>query len=682
MRKTNTSIFAVVLAFVMLLNIFSFVGPLYAESASMDKLLQNEKLIGVTDNSYTFKDISAHWAKEGVLKLSYMEILKGFPDGTMRPDKTLTREEFITMLVRAIDLPMADTYAQSYKDVDLNRWSSKYIGAAKSAGLLDIYNQAMMYPAKIITREEMAVIAAKVAKGVPVSIPSTSFTDLSASYKYLDSINIVTALDIIRGMPDGSFKPYSGATRAQAAVIIQRILDLKVSDNEEDNNSLIAFAENYEKSNMSSPNLGTLSTQDILGYSIGKERKQNIQRNTIINSLNFQGMNLDRSITDFIAFVSYKSKYLADATVSYKLSTATDDGALREYRITNKLNMKKSSGQWVVYNSDAVYSILNEVAVEKSEKINMTWQNFYKLTPDMSGKTKIDGLDIVSPTWFTLSNANGDFNNIASKDYTDWAHQNGYKVWALVDNNFNRELTSQMLNNPAARANAIDNLIRYAKDYNLDGLNIDFEYMYTREKNLYTQFIRELYQKAKPLGITLSLDVTIIVSNSDWSSSYDRKALSQVSDYMILMAYDQHWVGGPTSGSVSQLKWVDENLQKVLLEIPKEKLLLGMPFYTIVWKEAYDANGKLVVTSNAVSMQAAEKLVSENNAVKKWDAASGQYFATYNKDGAVYKIWLEDETSIRLRVDLANQYELAGVASWKMGLEKPEIWNIIQTTMK
>jgi len=238
-----------------------------------------------------------------------------------------------------------------------------------------------------------------------------------------------------------------------------------------------------------------------------------------------------------------------------------------------------------------------------------------------------------------------------------------------------------MLSNPTAREKAVNKLIQYAKDYKLDGINVDFENMRIADKNLFTQFVKELYQKTKPLGITLSVDVTVIVKYSNWSESYDRKALAQVSDYIALMAYDQHWTGSPISGSVAQLEWVEDHLQKVLVEVPKEKLLLGMPFYTRVWKEAYDANNKLVVTSKAVSMPYAEQLVAENNAVKSWDAVSGQYFATYQKDGATYKIWLEDENSIKLRVELANKYDLAGVASWKLGFEKPGIWDVIAAAL-
>lgn len=682
MRKANIKIISVVLAMSILLNIFSFTRPVYADMTLLDKLTQNEKLISVTDKSYTYSDITGHWAREGILKLSYMEILKGFPDGSMRPDKTLTREEFIVMLARAIDLPLTDTYVQSYQDVEVGRWSSQYIAAAKSMGFLDIFKQGVMYPAKNITREEMAVIAAKAVQDMPLTSQSKSFKDLNAAYKYLDSINIVTSLDIIRGMPDGSFEPYNGATRAEAAVVIQRILDLKSPEDLQENSEITSFAENYEKSRMTNPIQGTFSTEDIMLFSIGKEQKQNIKRDTIISSLKLQSINLNRSISNSYTFISYKSRYLAEVVVSYNMTNATVEGASREYKITRKLYMKRDKGKWTVYDSSVLYSILNEVNVKESEKINLTWHNLYNSSPNMSGTAKIEGLDVISPTWFTLSSANGDYANIASLDYTSWAHKNGYKVWALVGNNFDRDLTSKVLNNEAARKNAVDNLIKFIKDYNLDGINIDFEYMYTSDKDLFTKFVGELYQKTKPLGVKLSVDVTVIAYNSDWSSCYDRKALAQVSDYIALMAYDQYWTGSPVSGSVSQLRWVEDNLKKVLLEVPNNKLLLGIPFYTRVWKEAYVANGKLVVTSSSVSMQTAERLAAENNAARTWDAVSGQFFVTYKKDGAVYKIWMEDEASIKLRVEMANMYDLAGVASWRMGFEKPQIWEVINDNLK
>ena len=431
---------------------------------------------------------------------------------------------------------------------------------------------------------------------------------------------------------------------------------------------------------MTNPNQGTLSNDELMYYSSNKELKQNALRNKIITNFEQQNININRSIENLYINVTSLSKYLGEVSLSYKLKYSTEDGVSRDYNVNRILYLKKSEQNWKVYNSVATYSRANEIA--QTEKINLAWQYLSQKTPDMSSVSKIEGLNVISPTWFTLSNANGDIRSIADLNYSNWAHKNGYQVWALLTNDFDKDLSAQMLSNPVSRQKSVNMLIQYAKNYKLDGINVDFENMYTADRDLFTLFVKELYQKTKEIGIVLSVDVTVIVRNSNWSECYDRKALAQVSDYIALMAYDQHWTGSPISGSVSQLKWTEDNIKKVLLEVPKEKLLLGMPFYTRVWQEQYDESNKLVVTSKAVSMEHAEQLVVENNAAKTWDAVSGQYFATYNKAGITTKIWLENESSIKLRVELANKYNLAGVASWKMGMEKPSIWNVIATALK
>jgi spore germination protein YaaH len=678
MKRLKTSLIAIIMMMAVLLNMLGGMGTrAYAEMTPADKLLQNEKLVSVSDRSYRFKDLGGHWAQEGMYRLSYLDILRGFDDGTMKPDKTITRAEFIVMLTRAIGLPMTDTYPQYYKDIDVNHWSYRDVEAAKNSGIIDVFNTAKLNPTKTITREEMAMIAAKVSKDYPLTGDSKSFKDLSASYKYMDSIRRVTALGIIQGLPDGSFNPYGGASRAEAAVIIQRVLQLKSDNATAQADALKAFGEDYEKSSMTNPNQGSISQSQLNLYSMGKEQKQNAQRSNLLNTFEAQSINLSRSMTEISSDVKAVSDYLAEVTVSYKLAVAADDDNNRQYNVKKTLLMKKEEYKWLVYDSQTSFTRENIVG---GAKINLAWQYLSGGTPNMSGTAKLEGLNVISPTWFHLSNAGGDISSIANVSYSNWAHSNGYQVWALVGNDFDKDMTSKMLSNPTARAKAINQLLQYAKDYKLDGINVDFENMYTKDKNLFTQFVKELYDQTKAQGILLSVDVTVITPNSNWSECYDRKALAQVSDYIALMAYDQYWSGSPVSGSVSQLSWVESHVNQVLKEVPKEKLLLGMPFYTRVWKEV-NSNGKLVVTSSAVSMQSAEKLIADNNAARAWDAVSGQYYATYKKDGATYKIWLEDENSIKLRVKLANKYELAGVAAWKMGFEKPAIWSTIASAL-
>jgi spore germination protein YaaH len=195
--------------------------------------------------------------------------------------------------------------------------------------------------------------------------------------------------------------------------------------------------------------------------------------------------------------------------------------------------------------------------------------------------------------------------------------------------------------------------------------------------------MKELYKQTKENGLILSVDVTVIAVNSNWSESYDRAALSKTVDYVALMAYDQHWGGSPISGSVAQLTWVEQSLKKVLKEVPKEKLLLGVPFYTRLWEEKYvSGSNTTVVTSKAISMTEAERIIAENKAAKTWDVASGQYYASYKKGNITYKIWLEDEKSIKLKAELVNKYRLGGIASWKYGLEKQAVWEAIAKTIR
>jgi spore germination protein YaaH len=333
---------------------------------------------------------------------------------------------------------------------------------------------------------------------------------------------------------------------------------------------------------------------------------------------------------------------------------------------------------WAVYNSVPEFSD----DFTSGKKVNLTWHYIWKDSPDMSNVKRVDGLNVVSPTWFSLANEKGDLEDRGSLSYIRWAHNNGYKVWVLIDNKFDSALTNKLLNNEIARAKLIGNLISTAKQYKLDGINVDFENMYIKDKDAFTQFIKELSKQTKANGLVLSVDVSIIAVNSNWSESFDRAALSKAVDYVALMAYDQHWGGSQVSGSVAQLSWVEQSLKRVLMEVPKEKLLLGVPFYTRLWKEEYlNGSSKPAVSSKAISMEEAERIVAENKAEKTWDAVSGQYYATYKKDNATYKIWLEDERSIKLKAELVNEYKLAGIASWKYGLEKPTIWNVIANTI-
>ncbi len=313
-------------------------------------------------------------------------------------------------------------------------------------------------------------------------------------------------------------------------------------------------------------------------------------------------------------------------------------------------------------------------------KINLVWEPVYsKESFGAKKEAKIDGLDVVSPTWLEVSDKKGNLTNRASAGYVEWAHRNGYKVWALLSNNFNNpDDTGALLNNTDARDNLIRQVLAFAALYKLDGINIDFENINKKDKDALTQLVREITPLLREQGLAVSMDISVPDGSDNYSLCYDRKALGEVVDYLMLMAYDQHWATSPTAGSVAQITWVEENIKKVLELVPKEKLLLGLPFYTRLWK---DEQGKKL-TNTAISMDTAKKLINENKASVKWDETSGQFYSEYNKDNINYKIWLEDENSINLKSSLVQKYRLAGAAAWNKGMEIPEIWSVLNRNLK
>lgn len=309
-------------------------------------------------------------------------------------------------------------------------------------------------------------------------------------------------------------------------------------------------------------------------------------------------------------------------------------------------------------------------------KINLVWEQIEKVTPAMDNVDKADGLDAVVPTWFEITDGNGTIKNKADSAYVRWAKANGYKVWGLVSNGFKTDMTSKFLENSDTREKIENELVNLADSYDLDGINIDFEYVSMKDKDLLTQFVRELAPLLREKGLTISMDVTVKVDSTN-SMFYDRKALGQAVDYIILMSYDEFWSTSPIAGPVAEYSWVDKNIQATLKEIPKEKLIMGIPFYSRQWKET---NGKLV--SNSLSLAAVQNVIRQNGANVIWDEKAGQSYTEFTKGSSKIKIWIEDEKSLDMKSSLVLKYDLAGVAAWRRGYESPDIWSILKRNLK
>lgn len=316
-------------------------------------------------------------------------------------------------------------------------------------------------------------------------------------------------------------------------------------------------------------------------------------------------------------------------------------------------------------------------------KINLTWEAVYNQNPDTKSFVNMPGLNVISPTWFAIDDDEGNLSNKANKSFVTWAHGKGYQVWALFSNDFDADRTSKVLANYETRLHIIRQLLSYAELYNLQGINIDFENVYLKDKGKLTQFVRELTPYLHEQNLVVSIDVTIRGGSEMWSLFADREALSETVDYMMVMTYDEHWATSPVAGSVASLPWTETGIDDIMREdkVPANKLILGVPYYTRIWSEEFVGNKKKI-TSKAVGMEAIDKLLKDKKLTPVFDEAAGQDYVEYTEDGILNRIWIENEKSMRARMDIVKKYNLAGVASWARVFGDAEIWEVIKDALE
>lgn len=320
--------------------------------------------------------------------------------------------------------------------------------------------------------------------------------------------------------------------------------------------------------------------------------------------------------------------------------------------------------------------------IDKVEgKVNLVWDYYseYAKAPDRMGET-MDGVNVVSPSFFSLEReSNGEIYDNAKDDgaeYIEWAHNNNYQVWAMFSNNSLKDTTSQILNDYEKREAMIENLMDLVEEYNLDGVNVDFENMNESDKNVYSRFLIELAPRLKKIGKTLSVDVTAPDGSETWSLCFDKNTIANVADYIVFMAYDQYGTSSNKAGTTAGYNWVEANIKKFLgqEDVDPEKIILGIPLYMRLWEEDDDGTAKPEV----VNMKDMFDVLPENQ-VAKWDEELKQYYVEYEEDGKTYKMWVENEKSVGEKINLANQYNLAGIAFWEKDREtNDEFWTFVK----
>lgn len=316
--------------------------------------------------------------------------------------------------------------------------------------------------------------------------------------------------------------------------------------------------------------------------------------------------------------------------------------------------------------------------ISKPYKINLTWHVVAGTAGNDTLGAALEGtkgINTISPTWFALTDNEGNFSSFATKDYVTKAHDRGIEVWGLIDNFTNKDVvnTYEVLSYTSKRAYLIENLIEEALEYDLDGINVDFEEISQDAGEHFIQFIRELSVACRANGIVLSVDNYVPTGYTD---HYDREEQGVFADYVVIMGYDEHYSGSPEAGSVASIGFVEEGIKKTVDQVPPEKVINAVPFYTRIW----ETNGAKL-TAQAVGMELAEEFVANHKIETRWDEVTCQNYGEIQEGDSFYQVWLEDEQSIEVKLNIMQKYNIAGVASWRLGFEKASIWDVIGNYM-
>ena len=326
-----------------------------------------------------------------------------------------------------------------------------------------------------------------------------------------------------------------------------------------------------------------------------------------------------------------------------------------------------------------------EMGKQIQGNVSLVWEYFSKYAKAPQRTEKIDGVNVVAPTFFSLSDSKKGaiVANVgqAGQNYINWAHSNGYRVWPWVanetTNKADKDLTSEILNDYKLREKLINSIVSAVEMYNLDGINLDFENMYESDKDAYSRLVIELAPRLKELGKVLSVDVTAPDGSPDWSLCFNRNVIGDVADYVIFMAYDQHNQSSTEAGTVAGCDWVEANINKFLGQegVKPEKIILAMPFYTRV-RNVTDGG----LSSSAVDMKSQSTLIPDDAKIT-WDDSLKQNLAEYEKNGRTYKVWMEDAKSLKCKLDLVKKYNLAGGAFWRKDQETSDVWKVINENL-
>lgn len=454
----------------------------------------------------------------------------------------------------------------------------------------------------------------------------------------------------------------------------EAVYKFKVNDNKPTKNLETYTTETTAKLVDNEPYIEMSLIKDI--YNIKSEYDE--QTNTIsIDKKDFSDLNLNYNDVKLYSNIDTNSQII---------ETLNKDNTVIVYVDSLKHNrwykVKSDSGK-VGYIEKGAVTLKSETDNESKnnesvaeEKLIMFWQ--YGSNLETLGD-KIEGVNVVMPTWFAISDSQGAVEINYSKEYYQKAKSNGYEIWPIITNGLDnveldkKAVTSEIMNSEQKRENLIRNIAGLIEEYKLDGINIDFEGMKEEDKYLFTQFLRELYPVVKAKGAKLSVDIY-------FTNYIDRKGVGQACDYVMLMGYDQRGNWSTEAGSIAEVSWVENNIDSLIQDsgIDPSRIILGVPFYTRLWN--IEADG--TITTNVYSMKNSQDFVSKYGLTPVLDETAGQNYVEMTSGDTTYKLWIEDATSISKRADIVTKYNLAGITAWQKGFETEDIWQVLNEKLK
>ncbi|MWV43229.1 glycoside hydrolase [Paenibacillus sp. HJL G12] len=510
------------------------------------------------------------------------------------------------------------------------------------------------------------------SNGVSFAAQSTAlpFDDIKGNFAEKEIVELVKE-GVVNGTGNRRFEPKKNVTRAEFVTMADRLLKLEPVDAD-----MPSFGDVSSKSWY----YGWVEAAIQLGIVEGKNKTQFMPAERITRQeaavLIVRALKVDPGSNSGNNLPYADADKVASWAAPYVLAARTlglMDGANGTFRPTDAMTRAETAAVLDRVLKDKVWN--KAIHAKTNLGLQIGWQNGLTTT-QFKEKVSSSNVNTLVPRWFFLENTQVPISNHADSSLLTWAKQNNKKIWAMLGNHSDSELTHQILSDETKRKTVIQKLTGYVKTYGLSGINVDFENVSPDDRLSLTAFISELGTSLRGAGAVLSIDVSPDLG-TDWTEAFDYEALGRYADYVVLMGYDEHWDGDPVAGSVSSLPWVESALNRMLSVVPASKTILALPYYTRDW--TLQSGG---ATSEELSLVQQGQRIRSVYYNRTWDANLGQYVLSYNRQGSQHRIWVEDGRSLGLKTMMAAKRGVAGFAYWYIGAETDDIWTSLSNATR